>query len=73
MDTVLTRCDSDAGLQTCALYPGSLGYEEKDAETFAAWGIDCTCSLVLSNLLLNGTLRQILNTVCIMLFVYVYV
>lgn len=34
--------NSDAGLKTCAGYPGSLGYEEIDAETFAAWGIDCT-------------------------------
>ncbi|KAI8537584.1 hypothetical protein RHMOL_Rhmol09G0035400 [Rhododendron molle] len=32
---------SDAGTQTCSLtMPGSLGHEEKDAKTFAAWGID---------------------------------
>lgn len=32
-----------AGTQTCAGYPASLGYERIDAETFADWGIDCTC------------------------------
>ncbi|KAG6513758.1 alpha-galactosidase 1-like [Zingiber officinale] len=32
---------SDAGYRTCSSeMPGSLGYEKKDAETFAAWGID---------------------------------
>ncbi|XP_058097779.1 alpha-galactosidase 1-like isoform X4 [Magnolia sinica] len=32
---------SDAGYQTCSgTMPGSLGYEEKDAMTFASWGID---------------------------------
>ncbi|XP_039133002.1 alpha-galactosidase 1-like [Dioscorea cayenensis subsp. rotundata] len=32
---------SDAGYLTCSkTMPGSLGYEEKDANTFAAWGID---------------------------------
>ncbi|KAJ0106204.1 hypothetical protein Patl1_19208 [Pistacia atlantica] len=32
---------SDAGTQTCSkTMPGSLGYEEKDAKTFASWGID---------------------------------
>ncbi|XP_018827045.2 alpha-galactosidase-like [Juglans regia] len=32
---------SDAGNQTCAkAMPGSLGYEEQDAKTFATWGID---------------------------------
>ncbi|KAL4458745.1 hypothetical protein ABPG75_013610 [Micractinium tetrahymenae] len=30
----------DAGTMTCALYPGSLGYEEVDAQTFAEWGVD---------------------------------
>jgi len=30
----------DRGTQTCAGYPGSYGYETKDAQTFAAWGID---------------------------------
>ena len=30
----------DAGLQTCAGYPGSLGHETQDASTFAAWGVD---------------------------------
>ncbi|CAN1166952.1 unnamed protein product [Linum perenne] len=32
---------SDAGNLTCSkLQPGSLGYEEQDAKTFASWGID---------------------------------
>lgn len=31
---------ADAGTKTCAGYPGSLGYEEIDAQTFADWGVD---------------------------------
>ncbi|CAF1353096.1 unnamed protein product [Rotaria sordida] len=31
---------SDAGYKTCAGRPGSLGYERKDANTYASWGID---------------------------------
>ncbi|EYU22321.1 hypothetical protein MIMGU_mgv1a007981mg [Erythranthe guttata] len=32
---------SSAGTQTCSnQMPGSLGYEEQDAKTFASWGID---------------------------------
>ncbi|WOK98900.1 alpha-galactosidase [Canna indica] len=32
---------SDAGYQTCSkTMPGSLGYEEQDAKTFASWGVD---------------------------------
>ncbi|KAL4078380.1 glycoside hydrolase family 27 protein [Scleroderma yunnanense] len=31
---------SDAGTNTCAGYPGSLGYEEIDAATFTEWGVD---------------------------------
>jgi alpha-galactosidase len=30
----------DAGTQTCAGYPGSLGHEELDARTWAGWGVD---------------------------------
>ena len=30
----------DAGALTCAGYPGSRGYEEKDAASWADWGID---------------------------------
>lgn len=30
----------DAGTLTCAGYPGSYGYEQKDADTLAAWGVD---------------------------------
>ncbi|XP_038137200.1 alpha-galactosidase A [Cyprinodon tularosa] len=31
---------SDVGDKTCAGYPGSLGYYETDAQTFADWGVD---------------------------------
>ena len=31
---------SDAGNLTCAGRPGSLGYEEVDAKTYAEWGVD---------------------------------
>lgn len=31
---------SDAGTKTCGGEPGSLGYEEIDARTFAGWGVD---------------------------------
>ena len=31
---------SDAGYYTCAFRPGSLGYEELDAKTYAEWGVD---------------------------------
>ena len=30
----------DAGVTTCAGYPGSLGHEQTDADDFAAWGVD---------------------------------
>jgi alpha-galactosidase len=30
----------DAGTQTCAGYPGSLGHEQQDANSFASWGVD---------------------------------
>jgi alpha-galactosidase len=30
----------DAGTKTCAGYPGSLGHESTDADTFASWGVD---------------------------------
>jgi alpha-galactosidase len=31
---------SDAAEQTCARYPGSLGFEEQDAALWASWGVD---------------------------------
>jgi len=31
---------SDAGFQTCAGRPGSLGYEEHDAESYSEWDVD---------------------------------
>src|SRR3989440_17530 len=30
----------DAGTMTCAKFPGSLGHEDVDAQTFADWGVD---------------------------------
>ncbi|MEV7125559.1 ricin-type beta-trefoil lectin domain protein [Streptomyces sp. NPDC093260] len=30
----------DAGTATCAGYPGSLGHETTDAQSFASWGVD---------------------------------
>jgi len=34
---------SDAGLQTCAGRPGSLGYEVNDANSYASWGAGMAC------------------------------
>ncbi|KAF2641333.1 glycoside hydrolase [Massarina eburnea CBS 473.64] len=31
---------SSAGIFTCGKYPGSLGYEQKDADLWASWGVD---------------------------------
>ncbi|KLO14275.1 glycoside hydrolase [Schizopora paradoxa] len=31
---------SDAGVMTCAKYPGSLGHEAEDATSFSEWGFD---------------------------------
>ncbi|KAL1858797.1 hypothetical protein VTK73DRAFT_7802 [Phialemonium thermophilum] len=31
---------SDAGIYDCDFYPGSFGYEELDAATYAEWGVD---------------------------------
>ncbi|KAI9461320.1 glycoside hydrolase superfamily [Lactarius psammicola] len=36
---------SDAGTETCAGYPGSLGYEVIDAATWASWDIDYNCNV----------------------------
>jgi alpha-galactosidase len=46
---------SSPGPRTCAGYPGSYGYEQQDARTFADWGIDylkydwCTASTIYKN------------------------
>ncbi|XP_011382105.1 alpha-galactosidase A [Pteropus medius] len=43
---------ADVGKKTCAGYPGSLGYYDIDAKTFASWGVDllkfdgCYCDSV---------------------------
>lgn len=31
---------TDVGNKTCAGFPGSYGNYERDAETFASWGVD---------------------------------
>jgi len=31
---------SDAGSKTCEGFPGSMGYEQLDAQTYAEWGVD---------------------------------
>ncbi|MFM7679788.1 MAG: hypothetical protein ACKO83_13155 [Roseiflexaceae bacterium] len=31
---------SDAGVRTCAIRPGSLGYEVQDATLYAEWTVD---------------------------------
>ena len=31
---------ADAGNLTCQFHPGSRGFEEKDAQSFADWGVD---------------------------------
>ncbi len=31
---------NSAGTETCAGYPGSLGHEKQDAQTWASWGVD---------------------------------
>ena len=31
---------SNAGYKTCASHPGSLGYENINAATYANWGVD---------------------------------
>ena len=43
---------SDAGFYTCEKRPGSLGYEEIDADTYAKWGVDY---LKYDNCYNNGT------------------
>lgn len=58
---------SSAGTMTCGHYPGSLGYEMIDAQTFAEWGVDYLkvsilfggCS-VSANLLTAIEVRQLL-------------
>ncbi|CAF4939065.1 unnamed protein product [Rotaria sp. Silwood1] len=47
---------SDRGYKTCAGRPGSLGYETKDANTYAAWGVDY---LKLDSCYTNETAPQI--------------
>lgn len=31
---------SSAGTMTCQRFPGGLGYEDKDAYSYASWGVD---------------------------------
>lgn len=47
---------SSAGTMTCGRYPGSLGYEIIDAETFAEWGVDyLKVSIIIAILIFNLT------------------
>lgn len=41
---------SDAGTTTCSGFPGSLGNEALDAQTWAEWGVDCECKYISSEL-----------------------
>jgi alpha-galactosidase len=50
---------SDAGSLTCGGYAGSLGHEEVDAKTWAEWGIDCSCTHSIPELLLMRFRPQI--------------
>jgi alpha-galactosidase len=45
----------DDGTATCSGFPGSLGHEQQDANTFAAWGIDY---LKYDNCNNNGAIEQ---------------
>jgi alpha-galactosidase len=45
----------DDGTATCSGFPGSLGHEQQDADTFAAWGIDY---LKYDNCNNNGNIEQ---------------
>jgi len=47
---------SDAGTKTCQRRPGSLGYEDVDAETYASWGVDY---LKYDNCYDNGTKPEV--------------
>ncbi len=47
---------SDRGFKTCAGRPGSLGYETKDANTYASWGVDY---LKLDSCFTNGTAPEV--------------
>ncbi len=46
----------DRGYKTCGGRPGSLGYETKDANTYAAWGVDY---LKLDSCYLDGTPTEV--------------
>jgi len=37
---IISRLNLDAGYKTCGGRPASLGYEEKDANTYASWKVD---------------------------------
>jgi alpha-galactosidase len=47
---------SDAGFKTCAGRPGSLGYEEIDAQTYSDWGVDY---LKYDNCFTDGTAPEV--------------
>jgi hypothetical protein len=47
----------DCGFKTCAGRPGSLGYETKDANTYASWKVDY---LKYDNCDSNGSIPEVL-------------
>ncbi|CAF0787554.1 unnamed protein product [Adineta steineri] len=47
---------SDSGFKTCDSRPGSLGYETKDANTYASWGVDY---LKYDNCFDDGTIPEV--------------
>ena len=55
-NSICIICSLDRGYKTCAGRPGSLGYETKDANTYASWGVDY---LKLDSCNLNGTAPEI--------------
>ncbi|XP_038631289.1 alpha-galactosidase A [Scyliorhinus canicula] len=52
----------DVGTHTCAGYPGSYGYYELDAQTFAEWGVDLLkfdgCNFINLDLLIEGYMNM---------------
>ncbi|GAB4814199.1 hypothetical protein N2152v2_001245 [Parachlorella kessleri] len=54
---------SDSGYRTCGGYPGSFGYEDLDAQTWADWGVDYLKYTAMRDAL-NKTGRPIIYSLC---------
>ena len=58
---------SDAGTMTCGNQPGSFGYEEKDAQLLAEWGVDylkydtVTAPIMLPKIMITGWLLTVIK------------